>query len=32
VGNGTKNRAENASAMLEFIAMNVKTPSKMKFG
>jgi len=25
------NRAENASAMLEFIVMKVKTPSKMKF-
>jgi hypothetical protein len=32
LGNGAKNRAENASAMLEVIAMKVKTPSKMKFG
>jgi hypothetical protein len=32
MGNGAKNRTENASAMLEFIALNVKTPSKMEFG
>ena len=30
--NGAKNRTENASAMIECIALNVKTPSKMESG